>query len=1022
MANTPPLTIVRAPAWQALVRRLDAAVARDGRLAEARDVVLRPVELLRAMAADAHAALADDVLRGDRLRAMLFLAWPYVAVAAEARSVLDASSAAGNGDGALITRLLEGASAGGAAARSLPAEQPYEPGVVDHAALLVLMLAAARVADPPFGPVFVESVHGLALASSAAEVLGRLDPRQPDAASLDVVLETLYVIESARTVTRNEFLRPFVFDPVERGRWRCLEELLATSPLVERAVGMRRLWDGATSDEIVSVKPKVAGAGDTIVVTVQRPLADPDDPGGADPLRNATVVFASADGTLLATTAKPRSSPPGTAADTIAIDVVVPAGASPGWIGFSRSDLITASNHSRADVRKLLTGQLDEPCVDAGGRIDPLRSVPEYGELATPRRRGLNRFEGGAPVVVFVGVSPEVAQPGETVTLRWETAGAQRVIVELAGGVVVDRGEPTGSFDVAAPAADGDVAVVVTPAVVRGGGEILGKSRSATLEVRAPVKIAGIDVAQGDRATPLFEGHPLDVVVRLDAPRSVARVLLFVGDLTAAPIEPSATEPGRLTFQIASDDVHDGMTISATIEDRTGARDSRSVGPLTLGAIVPAQVVLVRPSILVRGPDGDIAIDPAIDVETAHARLAAAAESAGLALTIVDLPWADDDLAVLVDRPAGDSDPALVRLLEALSRRALLTPRFEGATWLALLPDAGQDDDSEGEGEGEPEGPAGPSVARSLPAFVADPSIARSLPAYTARAVAVATSNALDRLFRAIYPGGAKPAVLASGGPRLAILGEIDDDEVSIEDVRADDRGEGPGAPVATRLVAVTVDTRGRELDRIPIRVLTASRPALVAALVPISSAVGAVELRDDQGVVRKVIRRARGELTLSVEPGTQATPRTELHWTWSHSQNARPRVSLLLRRGGLETPVFSIDPCLTRAELPLWRFAFADGLSLYATDGWNLAEQPIGTEPLANDATVVLRRLTDGRFFADIPDEWKVTWLLNGTPRTENTRTLALASGDKGVLEIVARHGPTVVRDSREVASDDTR
>src|SRR5262249_50593800 len=84
------LTIVRAPAWQALVRPLDAAVARDPRLAEARDVVLRPVELLRVMALDAHGALGDDVLRGDRLRALLFVAWPYVGVAVEARKLLAA--------------------------------------------------------------------------------------------------------------------------------------------------------------------------------------------------------------------------------------------------------------------------------------------------------------------------------------------------------------------------------------------------------------------------------------------------------------------------------------------------------------------------------------------------------------------------------------------------------------------------------------------------------------------------------------------------------------------------------------------------------------------------------------------------------------------------------------------------------------------------------------------------------------------------------------------------------------------
>jgi hypothetical protein len=132
--------------------------------------------------------------------------------------------------------------------------------------------------------------------------------------------------------------------------------------------------------------------------------------------------------------------------------------------------------------------------------------------------------------------------------------------------------------------------------------------------------------------------------------------------------------------------------------------------------------------------------------------------------------------------------------------------------------------------------------------------------------------------------------------------------------------------------------------------------------------------------------------------------------------------VSLLLRRGTLETPVFSVDPCLSQAELPLWRFAFADGLALYATDGWNPIEKPIGTGPLNNDATAVLRRLSDGRFFADIPSGWAVTWRLNGSERPDHARTLTLASDDNGVLEIVAQLGNAVLRDSREVLRGDPR
>jgi hypothetical protein len=466
------------------------------------------------------------------------------------------------------------------------------------------------------------------------------------------------------------------------------------------------------------------------------------------------------------------------------------------------------------------------------------------------------------------------------------------------------------------------------------------------------------------------------------------------------------------------------MMITVTVTDRTGSGDSRTVGPLKFGPIGTAQIVLVRPAILTHDDDDDdddneddLVVVPPIDIESAHALLIAAGASAGLTVTVVDLPWADDDLAVLVERPAGDTDPALVRVLEALTRRALLTPRFEGATWLALLPDPRDPDDGDGDGDGD----GGPVIKLAALAPSELPSIARALPAAAARAVAVATTGGLVRLLGGIYAPDGKQIEPVAQGPRLAILGELDRNELTIDDVRADERGAGPGAPVATRLVAVTIDTRGRELDRIAIGVLTESRPALLAALVPISSTVAAVELRDDQGVVRKVIRRTAGEIELSVEPLTETAPR-ELHWTWNHTQNARPRVSLLLRNGALETPVFSIDPCESQTDLPLSRFTSADALVLYATDGWNPIEKTIDGATLGNGATAVLRRLSDGRYFADIPQGWDVTWRLNGNDQPEHLLTLELAPNDNGVLEIVAQQDGVVLRDSREVLRGDAR
>jgi hypothetical protein len=220
---------------------------------------------------------------------------------------------------------------------------------------------------------------------------------------------------------------------------------------------------------------------------------------------------------------------------------------------------------------------------------------------------------------------------------------------------------------------------------------------------------------------------------------------------------------------------------------------------------------------------------------------------------------------------------------------------------------------------------------------------------------------------------------------------------------------------VTTALEVVTTDASGRELDRRPVRVLSTARPAQLALLVPVAAEVVAVELRR-AGRTLRVLRRAQGTLSLEVTaPDPEGTP-AELDWEWSHTHNARPRVSLLLRRGDLATPVHTIDPCDSHVELPLGRFGGADGLALHATDGWNGLVRSISDSPLRNEAPAVLRRLSDGRFFADVPPGFEVTWRFNGEPRGSDQRTLRLATRDAGVLEFEARRGESVIRDGRSL------
>lgn len=974
------LSIVRTASWQALVRRLDAAVARDGRLVDARDTVLRPVELLRVMAADAYGSLGDDVLSADRLRAMLFLALPYVAVAHEARALLsvETGAAPSDPDPTLVTS--------GPTVR-WPPPQPYDPGVIDHAALLVLVIAAARVADPPLVPVFIATVHGLALAASAAEVLGRLEPRQPDAEALEIILETLYVVETARALTKNQVLRPFVLDPVERGRWRCLEEMLAESQLVRSILDMNAGWDGATSHEILRVKPKMAFAGDAIVLTVVRSAPAPNAPP-SDPLHDAQVVFASADAPPIAAAARLL---PAQADQAVDVEVTVPSGAVTGWIGFSRKDMIEASNRRRDALRTLLAAQLEKPCVDGVGRISPERTLPHYGEIAIPRRRGRNRFESGEPMALFAAVTPDRVRPCGHATISWATAGADFVTIAEGGHAIVERGDPVGTFEFTAPPADRKIEIVVTPYAVRDGGPIPGEARTVALDVRSPPTIAAIDVQQEGRPGPFFEGRPLDVVVRLDEPRTVADGLLYVDDPTAAPILPSTSgEPGRVAFVMPPDSLRDDMVITVTVTDETGARDSKSQGPIRIGPIRLGQVVLVRPAV----------VDPPerrLDHEFATACVASAAAKLGLTLAVVELPWADDELAVLAERPSGDADPALLRVLEALAYRSLLTPGFEGALWLVLAPE--------------------PKNGRPLSCWA---------PGYAARALAVANPSGLPRLLSEVFKSD-EPA--AAEGPHLAIHGTIEADTAIVDELRVDERTAGPGAPLDTKFSVVTLDAEGRELSCRCARVLSSTRQARLDMLVPISGEVASIELRrstsrDLRATGRSlvVLRRTRGALTLAVKPADPEAPHDRIQWGWKHTTNARPRARLVLRRSDLQTPVLDLDPCRCTVRLPLWRFQSADGLGIHATDGWNSADAPIEGGAFTNELTVVLRRLSDGRFWADVSPGSTFTWLLNGEERAENEPTLRLAPGDAGLLAIEARRGDVVLRDTREVLAGDAR
>lgn len=359
------LSILRAPSFGAFEQRLSAAIAQNPRLAAVRDNVAKPVLLLDAMTNDVLAALGDGALEADRLRMMLYLAWPYGSLVAEADALLARDTS----------------------------DAYYEPGVIDHGALVMLAIATIHTApSQAAAPLGLRAIHGLALASSAAEVIGRLDPKLPDASAMGAVLQTLYLLDAVSADTRSSILQLFAIDPVERARWRCLSRLLdpERSPFIRRELGSYGVWPGGFSHPIVEVSPNRAAPGDVITLVFDgRELGQGDHVVFAAPDRppiDAEFFNQRRDDDL-----GPRL-----------IDVRVPEGVSPGWVGVSNDDLIEQSNLHRGELQLSLPAALaGHTCLRESSL--PADRIPMLGALAVPPRTGLNRFHGGAPAPAPAG-------------------------------------------------------------------------------------------------------------------------------------------------------------------------------------------------------------------------------------------------------------------------------------------------------------------------------------------------------------------------------------------------------------------------------------------------------------------------------------------------------------------------------------------------------------------------------------------------------------------------------------------
>jgi len=303
-----------------------------------------------------------------------------------------------------------------------------------------------------------------------------------------------------------------------------------------------------------------------------------------------------------------------------------------------------------------------------------------------------------------------------------------------------------------------------------------------------------------------------------------------------------------------------------------------------------------------------------------------------------------------------------------------------------------------------------------------------------ARAVAVATWPALAELLKKLYGTKAETPLVAPT-PRLRLLGTLHQDSLSLEPVQEEQRGRGHGAPLDSVFTVATVDAGGRELFVDTVKCLRTERPALLAALPPVFPSVVAVELRRGKKVLARV-ERVEGESAVEEAhlASTKDQRAQELRWRYKHSRNARPALSLTLGSERHKTEVLRIDACDVPARLHLSRYHDAEKIELLASDGWNRKDHEVALSDglcLRNPTPVAIRRLADGRWFAEVPPEWfanvppdkrprmEISWFL-GKDRIAGPddvpRAFALPRGARGTLRLEVRRDGQRIDDERSL------
>jgi hypothetical protein len=947
------ITLIHQRPWQALAERLDALVAADQKLSAARALVVTPITLLAALSEDVEGALGDDRLALERLRALLSLSAVHSHPFASMRALLaDPGSS----------------SPASAAPRETAGASPATT-ILDYGGMVVVGLAAARAgAEAGLSDAFVDHALTLILSATPAEALSRAIEAGLTDSQLRAALAALGPSDTSdRHLSIS--IASFVADPAERARWRTIDKLFE---LIKTSVATT-LWEGATSEDIISVEPSAVCAGGTIEISVRLPLRSVNGTSNSVArffaelaAGKASVVFASIAAAAVAAKASSVDQRAGT------IRVALPDKVRAGWVGVTSPALVAESNDGREQLRKFWAVQNKKNPVLAQSQV-PVSVIVRLPPAPSPPRTTGNRFTGGLPSIELFTIEPVLVEAATPASVRWRVSGATSVKIDAIGTV-----GPSGNAPLTAMPGKSVAQARLTAA--NACGEI-----TAATERRVRVRIADLRVCLSGSDRPPHLGAPATVRARLaPLPTNVTARLSIGAEGTTMQRDRdvvSAEIPAELVTRDLTGRVH--VFVDSDVPD-----DEQPFGPLDIGVASSRRVVVVRPVVLT--PEfGHLSIDEA------RAAMRAAQREVGIDIDLIFAPVIDAAGFAIDGVTSGAATPSTRRLLERLNLFAARSTGFEDALWVALVP-------------------------------ADDVKINVSGPGDTVAAIAVASPAGLADLLREETPQLAEPPT-----DRLRLMGTLDFvGAMRITDIQRRRCPAGAGSSVDTGLKVVGLDRIGREIAVAPLRLAGSSLPARFVALLAVAPELARIEIRlvdlsevidttqfqsDPSGSgrwVAKRIDRTVGEPTLSDVRLVDG----ELRWEYEHTRGVLPEVTIELGRDGGWWAIQRVDRGATSTRLDLERLPSLPGdrLRVVASDRWNTAiSDSVDVLASESDRQVIARYAGGGRFWVDLggtagKPRWQIGRVKHAGP------VVTLPEGFTGPVELEVRIGSDVIKDTR--------